>query len=64
MPDRSRADSRPRIYIAETPAGATYAFSPAGPRNVQLGVGYAVEAALDRIERKPAVIIFEGANHG
>lgn len=59
-----RGDSRPRIYIAETPAGATYAFSPTGPRNVQLGVGHALEAALDRIERKSAVIIFEGAGNG
>lgn len=53
-------DSRPRIHVWPTPAGASFAFHPTGPRQSRMSIGEAVEAALDHVEHRAAVIIFEG----
>lgn len=53
------ADARPRIFIWPTTVGAYWALSPAGPRRSMLSVGEAVEAALDAVDHRSAVIIYE-----
>lgn len=54
------ADSRPRIHIWPGPAGAHFAFGPTGVKQSRMSIGEAVEAALDQVEHRAAVIIFEG----
>jgi hypothetical protein len=54
------SDARPRIHVWPTPAGASFAFHPTGPRQSRMSIGEAVEAALDTVDHKAAVIIFEG----
>lgn len=53
-------DNRPRIHVWPTPAGASFAFRPTGPKQSRMSIGEAVEAALDQVEHRAAVIIFEG----
>ena len=56
----SHADARPRIYIWLSRGGAHWSLSPTGQRASSLSVGDAVEAALDQVDHRSAVIIFEG----
>lgn len=55
------ADARPRIYIWAAPAGgAFWSTAPTGLRKLAEGAGAALEEALERVGRVPAVIIFDG----
>lgn len=58
--DLPHADARPRIHIWMAPPGAHWARHPTGPRTSALSIGDALEAALDEVEHRSAVIIFEG----
>jgi hypothetical protein len=53
------ADARPRIHIWPTRVGAYWALSPNGHRTSELSAGEALEAALDAIDHRSAVIIYE-----
>jgi hypothetical protein len=52
------ADRRPRIHLWPSRVGAAWAI---GPRSSSLSAGEALEAALDCIEHRAAVIIYEAA---
>lgn len=59
-PALGRADNRPRVHVWMVPAGAVWSQHTTGPRQSALSIGEAVEAALDTVEHRSAVIIFEG----
>lgn len=56
------ADARPRIHIWPAGDRTAWSFGPTGARFHQPTTGEAIEEALDRIDRRPAVIIYEGAS--
>lgn len=56
------SDRRPRIHLWPGAGGASFSFGPCGARVAARSVGEAVEMAVDAIERRAAVIIFEGGN--
>lgn len=55
------ADARPRIHVWRDNSGFSWSHGPTGARLPALSAGAAVDRALEVIEHRPAVIIFEGA---
>jgi len=56
-----RADGRPRIHLWPFRGGTYWSIGPTGSKRSCLSAGDALEAALDHVDHKPAVIIYEGA---
>jgi hypothetical protein len=52
---------RPRIHLWPSRVGASWSIGPNGMRSSSLSAGEALEAALDCIEHRAAVIIYEAA---
>jgi hypothetical protein len=59
-----QADRRPRIHIWQAGDEVRWSFGPCGTRDKAASAGDAVDDALRSIQHRPAVIIFEGAEHG
>ncbi|HEX7858046.1 MAG TPA: hypothetical protein VF503_30560 [Sphingobium sp.] len=54
-----RGDGRPRIHLWPTREGAEWSIGPTGIRRACPTPGEALNAALEQIGHKPAVIIYE-----